>query len=172
MDMPALDYRAPNGPTSQLPALDTSSYDIPALVAAARAARANAYAPYSHYAVGAAVRTDDGRVFAGANVENASYGATVCAERVAVWSAVAAGARRIVAVAVVTEGGGSPCGLCRQVLFEFGGAGMVVVMAATDGDAGVDGVADESDAATGGQVRVRTLGALLPEAWTAEDLGG
>lgn len=141
------------------PPVDT---DLLALVAAARAARANAYAPYSRYAVGAAVRCDDGRVFTGANVENASYGATVCAERVAVWSAAAAGARRIVAAAVVTEGGGSPCGLCRQVLFEFGDAGTIVAMAPAD--VGAD------DAA--GRVRVRTLGALLPEAWSAADLGG
>lgn len=139
-----------------------SPADLAALIAAARAARANAYAPYSRYAVGAAVRCDDGRVFTGANVENASYGATVCAERVAVWSAVAAGARRILAVAVVTEGGGSPCGLCRQVLYEFGGAELVVAMAAAD--VGAD------DAA--GRVRVRTLGALLPEAWGADELGG
>lgn len=90
-----------------------------ALVQAARAARQYAYAPYSGYLVGAAVRTDDGRLFAGCNVENASYGLSVCAERVAVWNAIAAGARAIVAVAVCTPDGGTPCGACRQVLMEF-----------------------------------------------------
>ena len=127
--------------------------DLTALVAAARAARANAYAPYSRYAVGAAVLSDDGRTFSGANVENASYGATVCAERLAIWTAVAAGARRIVAVAGVTAGGGSPCGLCRQVMTEFADAAAPIAMAAPDGDP-----------------TVRTLGELLPMAWTAADL--
>jgi cytidine deaminase len=93
-----------------------------ALVQAARAARAHAYAPYSGYAVGAAVLTDDGRVFAGCNVENASYGLSLCAERVAVFSAIAAGARRLVAAAVCTPDGGTPCGACRQVLLEFADA--------------------------------------------------
>ena len=90
-----------------------------ALAQAARAARAHAYAPYSGYAVGAAVLTDDERVFAGCNVENASYGLSLCAERVAVFSAIAAGARRLVAAAVCTPDGGTPCGACRQVLLEF-----------------------------------------------------
>ena len=90
-----------------------------ALVQAARAVRAHAYAPQSGYAVGAAVLTDDGRMFAGCNVENASYGLSVCAERVAVFSAIAAGARRLVAAAVCTPDGGTPCGACRQVLLEF-----------------------------------------------------
>lgn len=93
-----------------------------ALVQASRAARANAYAPYSSYAVGAAVLTDDGRVFAGCNVENASYGLSLCAERVAVFSAIASGARRLAAVAVCTPDGGTPCGACRQVLLEFADA--------------------------------------------------
>jgi cytidine deaminase len=91
------------------------------LVARAHAARGRAYAPYSRFAVGAAVRTEDGQVFEGANVENALYGLGICAERVAAASAVTAGAGQIVAIAVV--GGSSrptpPCGACRQVLFEF-----------------------------------------------------
>jgi cytidine deaminase len=89
------------------------------LLATAAAARQKAYAPYSHYQVGAAVLADDGRIYAGANVENVSYGLTVCAERVAVFKAVTAGAARLLAVAVATENGGSPCGACRQVLVEF-----------------------------------------------------
>jgi cytidine deaminase len=89
------------------------------LVEAARAARANAYAPYSRYAVGAAVRTTDGRIFAGCNIENASYGLSICAERVALFCAVAQGAHAIEAVAVITQEGATPCGACRQVLMEF-----------------------------------------------------
>lgn len=92
---------------------------LEALVAAARAARANAYAPYSGYAVGAAIRDEDGHVWVGVNVENASYGATICAERGAVMAMVAAGAMRISALAVATRDGGPPCGMCLQVLGEF-----------------------------------------------------
>jgi cytidine deaminase len=93
-----------------------------ALVAAAKAASAHAYCPHSGFAVGAAVRCPDGRVFAGCNVENASYGLAVCAERNAVFQAVAAGVREIVAVAVYTPtpAYSTPCGACRQVLLEFG----------------------------------------------------
>lgn len=92
-----------------------------ALIAAAKAASAQAYCPYSGFAVGAAVRAADARVFAGCNVENASYGLAVCAERNAVFHAVAAGARDIVAVALYTPTPmyATPCGACRQVLMEF-----------------------------------------------------
>jgi homotetrameric cytidine deaminase len=92
---------------------------ITELIQAAMAARENAYAPYSKYRVGAAVCSSEGRIFGGANVENASYGLCNCAERTAVFMAVVAGVREITAVAVVTENGGSPCGACRQVLAEF-----------------------------------------------------
>jgi len=90
-----------------------------ALIEAARQAQQQAYAPYSGYAVGAAVRTADGRLFTGCNIENASYGLSVCAERGAVLRGVADGARSIEAVAVVTQDGATPCGACRQVLMEF-----------------------------------------------------
>jgi cytidine deaminase len=79
----------------------------------------SAYAPYSHYAVGAAILTENGRIFAGCNVENASYGLTMCAERIAAGKAVSEGGRKFLAVAVATRDGGSPCGACRQVLAEF-----------------------------------------------------
>jgi cytidine deaminase len=100
-----------------------------ALVAAARAACENAYAPYSGFRVGAAVRGASGRVYAGCNVENASYGATLCAERSAVAALVSAGEHKLSAVAVWTEGAepAMPCGICRQVLFEFGADVLVVI---------------------------------------------
>ncbi len=95
--------------------------DDEALVELAKKARAHAYAPYSGFAVGAAVLAADGRVFVGCNIENASYGLTNCAERTAIFSAVAAGARELRALAVVADGAlpCSPCGACRQVIAEF-----------------------------------------------------
>jgi cytidine deaminase len=88
----------------------------------ARRASEAAYCPYSGFSVGAAVMSEDGRIFSGCNVENASYGLTICAERNAIFQAVAAGARRIVAVAIFTptEKPAAPCGACRQVINEFG----------------------------------------------------
>jgi cytidine deaminase len=91
------------------------------LIAAACAARQRAYAPYSNYRVGAAILADDGRIFSGVNVENASYGLSMCAERTAVFKMIDAGQHQIRAVAVCTENAGSPCGACRQVLTEFAG---------------------------------------------------
>jgi cytidine deaminase len=99
------------------------AYDEADLLHRARAARSRAYAPYSGFHVGCAVLTEDGRVFEGANVENASYGLTGCAEQTALRSMAATGYRgEVVAVAVVGDGDDpvTPCGACRQVIFEFG----------------------------------------------------
>ncbi len=94
-----------------------------ALVEAARAARLHAHAPFSRFQVGAALLTKEGRVFTGCNVENATYGLTVCAERVAVWKAVSEGYRAFTRVAVVADTAEPtpPCGACRQILWELGG---------------------------------------------------
>jgi len=131
---------------------DGLSPELEELVERARVARERAYAPYSKYCVGASVRTASGALFAGCNVENASYGATACAERNAIAAMVQGGERRAIAVAVFTEGPtpAMPCGICRQVLWELGSADTVVV------------------AACPGAVRVTTLGALLPEAFELE----
>lgn len=93
------------------------------LLSAARECRERAFAPFSGFRVGAAVEADDGTIFAGCNVESASYGLTMCAERVAIFSAVAAGRNRIKRISVVAESDEltAPCGACRQVIWEFGG---------------------------------------------------
>jgi cytidine deaminase len=97
------------------------------LIALARKARQQAYAPYSHYDVGAALLTASGQVYTGCNVENASYSVSICAERAAAVKAVSSGDREFVNIAVVTADGGTPCGVCRQVLAEFGAHMRVVV---------------------------------------------
>jgi cytidine deaminase len=117
------------------------------LLDAAARARERAYAPYSRFQVGAAVRAGSGRIYAGANVENASSGLTVCAERVAVWKAVSEGERRIEALALITEPGATPCGACRQVLAEFESDLPVLV------------------ADTAGRAWLTSLAALLPDAF-------
>ncbi|MGQ0550133.1 MAG: cytidine deaminase [Armatimonadota bacterium] len=100
---------------------------IAALVRAARAARRRAYAPYSDFPVGAAVLTASGAVISGCNVENASYGLSICAERAAIHRAVAEGHRRLRAVAVFAgRDGAMPCGACRQVMLEFGVGDVIV----------------------------------------------
>lgn len=98
-----------------------SGYDT--LIAAARQARENAHAPFSNFRVGAAVRAKSGRIYGGCNVENASYGLTCCAERVAIFKAVSEGERGFDAIAIVTDADTltPPCGACRQVIWEFCG---------------------------------------------------
>jgi cytidine deaminase len=93
------------------------------LIDAATRVRENSYAPFSKFKVGAALETDDGDIVVGSNVESASYGLTVCAERVAVWNAISHGKRKIVKIAVVTDTDDltPPCGVCRQIIWEFGG---------------------------------------------------
>ncbi len=103
------------------------------LIARAALAQEFAYASYSNYAVGAALLTRSGRVYLGANVENAVYPLTMCAERVAVFKAVSEGEREFEAIAVVTLNGGSPCGACRQVLREFA-PNLIVYIADADGN--------------------------------------
>jgi len=90
------------------------------LIDLANQARVKAYAPYSNYQVGAALRTKSGRIYTGVNVENAAYPTTMCAERIAIYKAVSEGDLEFDVIAVVTPNGGSPCGGCRQVMAEFG----------------------------------------------------
>ncbi len=89
------------------------------LIQSAATVREKAYAPYSKYAVGAAILTKSGRIYTGINIENAAYPDSICAERVALFKAVSEGERQFEAIAVVTSNGGTPCGSCRQVLSEF-----------------------------------------------------
>lgn len=123
------------------------------LIRTALEARRWAYAPYSHYAVGAALLTSSGRIYDGVNVENAAYPTSICAERVAVFKAVSEGEREFQAIAVVTENGGSPCGSCRQVLAEFN-LDLRVLIADAKGN-----VKEEID-----------LAELLPQAFTPRNL--
>jgi cytidine deaminase len=103
--------------------------EFDSLIAAAKSARANAHAPFSNFKVGAALRTSSGKIFGGCNVENATYGLTVCAERVAIFKAISEGERKFDAIAVVTDTDAltPPCGACRQLIWEFCGDVPVVM---------------------------------------------
>ncbi|MEI8131364.1 MAG: cytidine deaminase [Leptolinea sp.] len=118
------------------------------LIKQAAEARLLAYAPYSHYPVGAAVLSASGKVYTGVNIENAAYPTGICAERVAIFKGVSEGEKIFTAVAVVTANGGTPCGSCRQVLSEFSKDMLVII-----GDS------------AGNYLRETTLSALLPEAF-------
>ena len=123
------------------------------LIDLANTARGRAYAPYSKYAVGAALRTKTGRIFTGVNVENAAYPQTMCAERVAIFKAVSEGEKEFEVISVVTDNGGSPCGGCRQVMAEFG-LDTIVLIANGDGKL----------------LKETTVKDLLPEAFTPDHL--
>lgn len=124
------------------------------LIERAGAVRSKAYAPYSNYAVGAALLTKSGKVFEGVNVENAAYPLSMCAERSAIFKAVSEGEREFDLIVVATDNGGSPCGACRQVMAEFGLDLRVLTV-----DAG------------GAVVLDTTVGGLLPDAFQPDDLG-
>jgi cytidine deaminase len=124
-----------------------------ALIDLANEARRRAYAPYSSYQVGAALRTRSGRIFTGCNVESAAYPTSMCAERVAIFKAVSEGEKVFDVIAVVTPNGGSPCGGCRQVMAEFGLDTIVLI---ADGK--------------GHLLQELTVAGLLPGAFTPGDL--
>lgn len=124
-----------------------------ALIDVANTARQRAYAPYSHYPVGASLRTRTGRIFTGVNVENAAYPQTMCAERVAIYKAVSEGEKEFEVITVVTDNGGSPCGGCRQVMAEFG---LDTIVLLADG--------------SGRLMKETTVRELLPEAFTPDQL--
>jgi cytidine deaminase len=111
-----------------------SEEELKSLIETASKARENAHAPFSNFRVGAAVKTEDGRIYYGCNVESASYGLTVCAERVAIWKAVSEGCKKFAGIVVVadTEELTPPCGTCRQIIWEFGGD-MPIVFANLNG---------------------------------------
>lgn len=123
------------------------------LIEMALASRSNSYCPYSEFPVAAALLTKSGQIFTGVNVENASYGLTICAERVAVGSAVASGEKEFATIAIVVKNGGSPCGACRQVLNEFSPSLRILM-------------ADEN----GRLVREATLETLLPDSFGPHSL--
>ena len=124
------------------------------LIDAANEARKHAYVPYSGYKVGAALLTRSGEIVTGCNIENSSYTPTVCAERVAIFKAVSEGVVDFVALAVVTDNGGSPCGVCRQVMGEFMLEGTVLI-------------ADKD----GNLLEEMSVNELLPRAFTPKHLG-
>ncbi len=140
-------------------------YDVRGLVEAAREARLHSYSPYSHFQVGAALLTENGRIYTGCNIENAAYTPTNCAERTAFFKAVSEGEHSFRAIAIAGGPEGSsreeqdfcpPCGVCRQVMMEFCSPKTFEIVLAGSGDA----------------VRIRTLEELLPEGFGPGNLEG
>jgi cytidine deaminase len=125
-----------------------------ALIDNAIAILPNAYAPYSKYVVGAAVLTESGKIYQGVNIENAAYPSSICAERSAIFNAVSNGERKLLGIAVATRNAGSPCGACRQVMREFGGKDLPVLIVNAQGDL----------------VEETSLLELLPRSFGPEDL--
>ncbi len=115
--------------------------------------RSFSYSPYSHYAVGAALLTESGKIYTGVNIENSAYPTSICAERVAIFKAVSEGERSFTAIAIATDNGGSPCGSCRQVMAEFS-LQMQVIVVDDSGRVHLDAPLEE----------------LLPHAFTPDDL--
>ncbi len=129
---------------------DSSQWDY--LFKRAGEAREKSYSPYSHYKVGAALLTSSGQIYTGCNIENASYGPSVCAERTAIFKAVSEGERNFTAIAIVTSDGGMPCGVCRQVIREFA-PNLTVIVGNMEG-----------------KYQVFTLADLLPHSFGPENL--
>jgi cytidine deaminase len=134
--------------------MSSSSRQIRSLITHARQAQRRAYAPYSHFRVGAALLASNGKIYHGCNVENSSYGLTICAERTALYTAIAEGARKFQALAIVSDEGGftPPCGACRQVLMDLAGEVEIIL-------------ADRR-----GHTQRMTMHDLLPYPFTAADL--
>lgn len=138
----------------------TMDFDVAALIQAAFSAREYAYTPYSHFKVGAALLCKNGKIYTGCNIESATYSPTNCAERTALFKAVSEGEREFSAIAVVGSLEGqkntlvtSPCGVCRQMLYEFGGDDLIVILAKSLED-----------------YQITTLGELLPLAFGPQNI--
>jgi cytidine deaminase len=129
--------------------------DYSGLIKSAISAKQNSYAPYSNFHVGAAVLTEDGSIFSGCNVENAAFGATNCAERSAIFTAISAGKRNIQAIVIISdlEDYTFPCGICRQVISEFADSNIKIILAKNEND-----------------YIVKTLEEILPGAFSKKDL--
>ena len=133
--------------------IELTSAEMDRLVLSAIEARDQAYAPHSHFYVGAAILLGDGKIIGGCNVENASYSLTICAERVAAATAIAGGYRQWIGIAIASIGGAMPCGACRQFLAEFGSDMTVVTADVIDGSR-----------------EVRRLSNLLPDVFSGADI--
>ncbi|KAJ7696058.1 cytidine deaminase [Mycena rosella] len=142
------------------------------IIKAAFEAKQNSYSPYSKFRVGAALLAADGTIFKGANIENASYGGTICAERTAIVKAVSEGNKSFIALAVVTDvpSSISPCGMCRQVIREFCAVDMPILLVPGDYPKGLGDESEGKPGVTAGGVRETSIGELLPDSFGPEHL--